>query len=388
MNNKKKVLLYILTICSIFYLIKMFNNRNKYSSTNISELPKSNSKYPTALKQDEVLLSFKNYNITFYKEFTISPVIYFDIISSQELNNNCELKIDINTPYKFLLEKYSDETKMNYYTYLSYQDFDWDKLYELKIKSFDKNGNIKDKEANIEYLKYNRIYQNQYEKFIGKDIYKNIHKYKVAVVFDLANSNLSNNETFNKINLKINNKDNIFEIGKVVLDYTTKNRFSSSGLQSNTLGVWEKEILPNSKGEYIIDDASFTCNNDLKIKGFKVLNKSAEIKDITLITENNRNAIDKKYKNGQVIEFKKGTNIKPIITFYDKNFVDKFLYSVTIYMIIEYEIDGTNYAQMFEALYLTKPQFDQIIAVEHDKIDLLPYYNRYLNLITDYYKGE
>lgn len=125
----------------------------------------------------------------------------------------------------------------------------------------------------------------------------------------------------------------------------------------------------------------FLCNKDLRITDIKTLNNDVEIKDISVKTELDGKSMDRLFDKEDGLPLEKGSKVYPKLTLADKNFKNSLDYSTTIYLAIEYEVEGDLFVTYFESQFVTTPNVYEVIFRELEEVNFLPFYKQhYINL--------
>lgn len=154
--------------------------------------------------EDFLVTSLGDYNITLYKNLTVSGYIEFDIVSSFKLDDAVIL-IDIETPYTAVISEKKIE-KYPYYVFQNYQDIDWNKMYELHKKiPKDISKTSEDAKAVEEFQNYRDKYLDEFNKKLKNPPLEDCYAYTVNVFFQMLGN--GPDEEFDTITLKINDKE-------------------------------------------------------------------------------------------------------------------------------------------------------------------------------------
>lgn len=347
---------------------------------------KSDANLQGELTDGTLLATFENYHLTIYKELSAARTISFGVISSEELSE-VDVKIDVETPYEISMEKISIETDIPYYVYQNFRMLDWKRMYELHyqgVRHLLEVGAEMDNDAVEKFTDFNELYREDYERILEKKNYKNIYYYQVILQFQMEDIEIEGYEVFEEIFIIANGVEYKFDIGKIELDYATDFDIPEYLLSPVYIGAWGKAVEPNSKGEIVIDDMEFISLEDLVVTDIRVINDNVEIAEITITTDKDGVSMDRTFNKGEGMHLQQGTTLYPKVVLNDKNFINTQSYSNTIYLVIEYEIEGNSKVVYFESNYLTRPNVYEFIFRKIENVDFLSYYNDYFNKITEW----
>ena len=195
----------------------------------------------------------------------------------------------------------------------------------------------------------------------------------------MDDTDLQDNEFFEQIIIITNGIEHSFDIGKVELDYATSFVIPEYSLSPIIIGAWGKIVKPNSKGEIVINDMEFISLEDLVITDMRVINSDVEIAEITVTTHLDGISMDRTFNKHEGMLLKKGTTIEPKVLVNDSNLINAQSYSNTIYLLIEYEVEGISQVVYNESTYLTRPNIYETIFRKVENVDFLSYYYDYVN---------
>lgn len=329
---------------------------------------------PSISKEEVLIIPIQNFNLTFYKNCSYARFFCFDIVSTQQISE-ATAEIDIKTPYTFSFNINENELRFPYYVFQNYQTVDWKLMHDLYLK-------------NLEALKENTVYQ----PFLDyRDLYVDdylgtveniapLYHYNGTIAFDMDKADIDSNEVINTIKFNINGNNYTVNVGSIMLDYTTKYTYPTKNIKLKTLSMVDRKIIPHPNGTIPGTFLSFTCEKDILIKGFKLLESSVEITDIDITTQYNNKTMTQKYSIGKPLLCKAGTQVDVNLKVDDANFIGRMLYSTSLHLVIEYETEGEQSTAFFESIFRTRPEPYEVYASEYDKVNFISYYYDFASL--------
>lgn len=319
---------------------------------------------PTPL--DKVYCTLKNADYVFYSDLTNGRMVTFYLLSPKELNEN-SVKINIDTIVDYSWGMVEDKNdKFPYYVFQAYNDVDWKKMKDLYVSN--------DTES---YVEYRDFLMDEYKE-LDKNLLPDIYAYQVTVNFKM--DKLMNEDEINQIEIECNGKAAIYDIGSIKLKRESKVKINEKGIVMNVTGVSDYPIYIDDQGKLSLDNQfSFSTNNDITLKKIENVLDNNKIEDISVEVKNGDNAINQKWDGNSNLSIGKGSTVTIYGNIIDDNFKKNNLYSTIKYLMLTYEINGTEYFTKMEYSYISQLNKYEYAAILNDDIDIPSYY-------LDYYK--
>ena len=337
----KRKIFEIIILLSLLMLVGCKNNTPNNSIDNAEESVLDTSKIKeigSKIKKDEIFIVSENINLCFYKNISHIPSFTLDCLTSNVIDvEKVGVSIGISTPYKVVIEEVKEE-EFDLYSFSLFTGYDWKKAKKLE------------KENNEEYVKYQDIYINEFEKLDASNVGE-LHHYTMTISLDMGNS--AGTESFTSIELNYKNKVIEKKIGNIKIDCDTKNPKKEKSLYACSAAI--SDILINKNGEgklNLSQDEIFMTENDVKVESIYLLEENdIQNCNVSIYSENESYNME---WNGKTFQIEKGDKVGVDLTFGRNDFKDKLYYKYSDILVVEYTENGKEYKSISDIYFTTK----------------------------------
>ncbi len=367
---KKRVLLIMMILCMSCTLIGCDEKENTETGAKIENLTEEPDKTEKEL-EETIFTDLGKVDINFEYNAIRSFGFNFCVFSTFELDlDKLELEMDSPVDYTFesdiMLEDELNEP--SFPLYLSYIG------KEGSLDYYDEHGE--------EYLEDTK----NYEKFV-KD-FPHIYTYNVSVNFGkkdiesgLRFKDVYNDGKINKIILRYNNKEYIYDIGKIRFSSDFENSNDIEGADILDLGTDGVSIDYSSNGKFeMSSDGEFIKTaKDIKVCKIKIMNNlDCSIEEARLIVKSDGNEKEYLLNDGNPVTIKKGSTVKFKIKLKDKEMTGKLGYYSNPLVGMEYEVDGKKEIACWDGkCFVDSFNAYDIYAYMYDGIDVFKNIEKY-----------
>lgn len=217
-----------------------------------------------------------------------------------------------------------------------------------------------------------------------KDAFPSFYDNSFNVQFDLDKNNRLVNESFSSADITIDGKTYTIDVGKVFFN----NEYQSPAIEEygdydlifKTYGRMNYNSDQNKEGSISLSGFKMEAKKDIKIKNVKLMNSSKSLSleqvDVNLVSEDE--TINQEWESGKDLCLPADSESLVDFTIKDSDFMKEQAYSVDLYMVIEYEVDGHIYRAETQALCESQYDSQTLYAMYKDHIDMRSLYNDYM----------
>lgn len=325
-----------------------------------------------------------NYDYDIYFGESCAPFLSFWILSKDALNiDSIQIDIPIQNDYAIFQAECYDEYlgrlstagTLDYYTftpylYQCYWGTQWSAVYENPDAPL--TINTEGKEVSLEEA---------YRLLEAEDLPK-FHVYYVDILFKEP---FGGDETFQEIDLTIDDKTYHINIGEIrlhddpPLNYTCDLEIDESGgITSQHIIVYgTPPMLYNDGIDQLCPAFDFTAPYDMELLDLYLLDSKIEIQDIRLlINSQNGSSMDLYWDTNSPISVDEGDHVQIFVYYRDER--QKALdYTAKAWAAIDYECEKGRYSAFSECTLRRELNMYELYAIVFDGVDMASYYQDY-----------